>query len=120
MKLILYYQKGKNFFTVLTFFLSFEDDVVEEIITPMKNKMKSKNENVQFIFCVATFNNSIQKFIEEGFENVSQITTTNLHKTIKNVKHKFIEMNGKDKLQEVEKILKENDHVNNKTKIFFF
>jgi superfamily II DNA/RNA helicase len=87
-------------------FSRFEEEVIEDIIKPLKNKMKVRNENIQFIFCLATFDQSIQKYIKEEFNNVIQLSSNNLHKTIKNVKHKFIEMKGKDKLEELETILK--------------
>jgi superfamily II DNA/RNA helicase len=98
---------GKGFEKIkfLTF-SRFEEEVIEDIIKPLKNKMKVRNENIQFIFCLATFDKSIQKYIKEEFNNVIQLSSNNLHKTIKNVKHKFIEMKGKDKLEELESILK--------------
>jgi superfamily II DNA/RNA helicase len=89
----------------------FEEEVIEGIIKPIQNKMKIRNETIQFIFCLATFDQSIQKYITEEFNNVIQLSSNNLHKTIKNVKHKFIEMKGVDKLEELEKILTGDESV---------
>jgi len=86
----------------------FEEEVASKILQPCKNLLPTRDTRVQFVFCMASFGHGIVEFLDREFPNIPYLTAPNVHKTVKNVKHDFINIKGVDKLKKLLEILKED------------
>jgi superfamily II DNA/RNA helicase len=86
----------------------FKKELTENILIPCRDRevhnMKT-DQRVQFCFVLATFNNEMQKYMEEYFPRMKLIATSKLHHGHKNIVQTFIKIADHDKIKHLQSVI---------------
>lgn len=85
---------------------SFLDDV-QKIVVPCKTKQENLGYKTQFAFVLATMNKGMEQFVDREFPQIRKIVSKEFAKHLPNVKASFIELQGTERLTELESKLNE-------------